>query len=122
MAKNNIAIKVKELKFRKSTTNSSYFGGFQLILSNGVSSPLFAGTGQGAQGLQSFAIPDISQVKRINGTTGNWLWGFSFGKKDGTVITKVEVTSSAFGQEAVLADDEEIIGIYGTKEVHTFFS
>ena len=68
MAKNNIAIKVKDLKYRKSTSMSSWFGGFQLILSNGVSSPVFTCTGQDASGLQSFAIPDYSQVKRINGT------------------------------------------------------
>ena len=68
----NMAIKVQDLKYKKNTVDSSgFFGGFQLILSNGVSSPLFAGTGQGAQGLQSFAIPDFSQVKRINGTPTN---------------------------------------------------
>ena len=84
---------------------------------------MFAGNGQGTQGLQSFAIPDYSQVKRINGTvTNTWLYGLSFGKKDGSQITKVEVQSYTFGQEAVLADDEEIIGIYGTKEVSTYFS
>ena len=65
----NMAIKVQDLKYKKNTVNSeNYFGGFQLIFSNGVSSPLFTGTSQGAQGLQSFAIPDFSQVKRINGT------------------------------------------------------
>ena len=121
----NMAIKVQDLKYKKDTVyNNNYFGGFQLILSNGVSSPLFTGTGQGAQGLQSFAIPDFSQVKRINGTKSNdWLYGLSFGKKDGTEITKVEVLSGyAFDQEALLADDEEIIGIYGTKEVSYAFS
>ena len=119
ISKNNIAIKVKDLMYKKSTGSSKYFGGFQLILSNGVSSPVFTCTDQDASGLQSFAIPDYSQVKRINGTNQNdWIHGLSFGKKDGTEITKVELTGSTFGQESVLADDEEIIGIYGTEKVN----
>jgi hypothetical protein len=68
MLKNNIAIKVKELKYKKNTSNCGFFGGFQLVLSNGTSSPVFLATGQDAQGLQAVAIPDYSQVKRINGT------------------------------------------------------
>ncbi len=68
MLKDNIAIKLKDLKYKQNTTSSSFFGGFQVILSNGVASPVFTATGQDAQGLQSFAIPDYSQVKRINGT------------------------------------------------------
>jgi hypothetical protein len=32
------------------------------------------------------------------------------------------MSGSTFGQETVLADDEEIIGIYGSKVVHTYFS
>ena len=51
MAKKNIAIKVRELKYKENTSHSSYFGGFQLILSNGTSSPVFTATGQDAQGL-----------------------------------------------------------------------
>jgi hypothetical protein len=83
---------------------------------------VFTATGQDAQGLQSFAITDYSQVKRINGSATNyWLGRLSFGKKDGSQITKVEYDSSTFGPETVIADDEEIIGIYGTKEAHTHF-
>ena len=94
MLKDNIAIKLKDLKYKQNTFDKNYFGGFQVILSNGVASPVFTATGQDAQGLQSFAIPDYSQVKRINGTyTGNWLSHLSFGKKDGSQITKVEYLS-----------------------------
>ena len=118
MAKNNIAIKVKDLMYKKNSNYSYHFGGFQLIFSNGESSPVFTCTGQDASGLQSFAIPDYSQVKRINGSLQNyWLCGLSFNKKDGTEITKVETCSNPFGQETVLADDEEIIGVYGTEKV-----
>ncbi len=94
MLKDNISIKLKDLKYKQSTKDKRYFSGFQVILSNGVASPVFTATGQDAQGLQSFAIPDYSQVKRINGTyTGNYLSHLSFGKKDGSQITKVEYYS-----------------------------
>ncbi len=69
MLKDNITIKIKDLKYKQNTYDKSYFGGFQVILSNGVASPVFTATGQDAQGLQSFAIPDYSQVKRFNGTS-----------------------------------------------------
>ncbi len=120
MSKDNIAIKLKDLKYKQNTTDNRWFGGFQVILSNGVASPVFTATGQDAQGLQSFAIPDYSQVKRINGTaTSQWLCHLSFGKKDGSQITKVEYNSYSLGPETVIADDEEIIGIYGSKEVES---
>jgi hypothetical protein len=44
----------------------------------------------------------------------------SFGKKDGSEITKVEYCSLTLGPETVIADDEEIIGVYGTKEVDVY--
>ena len=124
MVKNNIAVKVRELKYKKNTSNGGgYFGGFQLILSDGTSSPVFTATGQDAQGLQTVAVPDFSLVKRINGTNQtDWICILSFGKKDGTEITKLQLSSSSHGPEIVLADDEEIIGIYGSKEVSTLFS
>ena len=49
--------------------------------------------------------------------------GLSFAKKDGTEITKISLEKTKFGKETVLSDDEEIIGIYGTKEVsHVMFA
>jgi hypothetical protein len=44
----------------------------------------------------------------------------SFGKKDGSQITKVEYSSYPLGPETLIADDEEIIGIYGTKEFDVY--
>jgi hypothetical protein len=81
---------------------------------------VFTATGQDAQGLQSFAIPDYSQVKRINGTAYSWWLGrLSFGKKDGSRITQVEFNSFDLEPETEIADDEEIIGVYGTKELYS---
>jgi hypothetical protein len=41
MLKTTPNIKVADLKYKKKDGNSSWFGGFQLILSNGTSSPVF---------------------------------------------------------------------------------
>ena len=41
MLKSTPNIKVADLKYKKKDGNSSWFGGFQLILSNGTSSPVF---------------------------------------------------------------------------------
>ncbi len=71
--------------------------------------------------MQPFVISDYAAVKRVKGTiltgSGYSLHKLSFLKKDGTEITKVELTNqSGYGPEFVLDDLEEIIGIFGTKD------
>ena len=41
----NIPTKIQVLKHKKSTSNGRYFGAFQVILSNGISSPVFTASG-----------------------------------------------------------------------------
>ena len=122
MLKSTPNIKVADLKYKIKSDNNSYFGAFQLILSNGKSSPVFTSNGQDATNLQSFAVTDYSMVKRIKGSelnnSGYPLHKISFGKKDGSEITKVELsTYEVYGTDFVLADEEEIIGIFGTNNV-----
>ena len=69
--------------------------------------------------MQSFAISDYSVVKKIKGCQldgGAYLTKLSFSKTDGAEVAKVELKSGGkpYGQESVLNDDEEIIGMYGT--------
>ncbi len=57
-------------------------------------------------------------VKRVNGSKSNdSIHKLSFKKKDGTSILNVETPfkRDPYGQEFVIADDEEIIGVFGTK-------
>ena len=80
---------------------------------------MFTANGQDATNLQSFAIADYSVVKRIKGSEmnngGYPLHKLSFGKRDGSEINKVELCNGKpYGPEFALADDEEIIGIFGT--------
>ena len=87
----NIPNKIKDLKHKKST-NPDYFGAFQVILSNGMSSPVFTVSGTNDQDMQSCNIPDFSLVKKVNGTKqGEFLRCLLFSKNDGTQIAKVEM-------------------------------
>ncbi len=89
-----------------------------MVLSNGVCSPVFTGKGENDQNMQSVNIQDYAIVKRVNGSKGNCIHKLSFKKKDGTEITKVESGANwdPYGEDSVIADDEEIIGVFGTKD------
>ncbi len=68
--------------------------------------------------MQPFAVSDFAAVKRVKGSqlSGSSIHKLSFSKKDGTEIAKVELCNGEqYGQEFVLDDSEEIIGIYGSK-------
>ena len=89
----NGPMRIQDLKYRK-TSGGSRFDAFQLLLSNGILSPLFAAKGTNDQNLVSIEIKDYAIVKRVKGSkqqTPNDLHKLSFGKKDGTEITKVEL-------------------------------
>ena len=64
----NLPIKVIDLKYKQSSADSDYFGAFQLILSNGTSSPVFTAKGETDQDLKSMNINDFSSIKSIKGT------------------------------------------------------
>ena len=114
----NISIKLAALKYY----DNSGFMAFQVVLSNGISSPVFISDDVSNKSLKNFAVSDYSLVKRVKGTPQdgghfNNLSKLSFGKKDGTEITKVETDNyTEYGPDYVLNDSEEIIGIYGSKE------
>jgi hypothetical protein len=65
---NNIATRIKDLKFKMCSKISNLFGGFQVVLSNGVCSPVFTGKGENDQNMQSVNIQDYAIVKRVNGS------------------------------------------------------
>ncbi len=83
---------------------------------------MFLAIGQDATNLQSFGVADYSVVKKIKGSdTSNQITKLNFAKKDGSEIAKVELHSTPYGPESVLADDEEIIGIFGTQQKSSCF-
>jgi hypothetical protein len=82
----NIPTKIIDLNHQKSTTDSGLFGAFQVILSNGISSPVFNAASTKVQDMQSFLVSDYSLVKRVNGTKLGvaFLGCLILSKKDGT--------------------------------------
>jgi hypothetical protein len=68
--------------------------------------------------MKSLSIQDYSVVKRINGSQGGYLiCKLSFKNMDGTEISKVELSNAKpYGQESLIAEDEEIIGVFGRKD------
>ena len=75
--------------------------------------------------MQSVPVPDYSLVKRVNGTKQGglkWLRCLIFSKKDGSQIAKVEtLTGFPYDTDFVIADSEEIIGIYGYKDDENYY-
>ena len=119
MAK-NIPTGIRDLKYCKSTYLSGrFFGAFQVILSNGMTSPVFNAADTNVKDIQSFNIQNYSLVKKINGTKqagSNYLRCLIFCKKNSTEIAKIETDAGvSYGTESLLDDSEEIIGIYGYK-------
>jgi hypothetical protein len=115
----NLPTNLRDLKYQKSTCDCDVFGAFQVILSNGVSSPVFKARPDDGQALQSCNIPDFSLVKRVDGSKqkgGKYLRCLIFKEIDGTRIAKVEMdTGKPYDTDFVIGDSEEIIGIYGYK-------
>jgi hypothetical protein len=64
----NMPTKIADFRHSKSTTNSKFFGAFQVALSNGMASPEMQGKKEFFTDFQSLQIKDYSQVKRVNGT------------------------------------------------------
>ncbi len=64
----NMPTKIIDFKHKTNTGFSSCFGAFQVVLSNGIASPVMKGKSETDTGLQSLPIKDYSQVKIINGT------------------------------------------------------
>ncbi len=66
---NGNPFKIKDLKYQGAVhARGNCFGAFQVILSNGMSSPVFNSRNTKGQEMQSFNVPDYSLVKRVHGT------------------------------------------------------
>ena len=73
--------------------------------------------------MQSVTVPDYSLVKRVNGSKqGEFLRCLIFSKKDGSQIAKVKTkTGKPYDTDFLIADSEEIIGIYGLKDHDCYY-
>jgi hypothetical protein len=112
----NLPTNLRDFKYQRSTVDSRFFGAFQVILSNGVESPIFKAHSNDGKALESCKIPDFSLVKKVNGSKQRTdsLRCLIFSKKFGNQIAKVEMEAGQpYDKDFVIGDSEEIIGIYG---------
>ena len=91
-----------------------------MVLSNGTASPVFKASNYDEKGLQSFGVNDYSIVKAIKGTilakSSYTIHKISFRMRDGSELKVEKYFRDPYGPEVVLADDEQIIGIFGTTD------
>jgi hypothetical protein len=111
----SIPIEAIKLNWKPSSADISVLGAIQVIYSNGFASPVFLAKDQNADGLQTVVLN--SQIKKIRGTAnGNRMANIHFLNKNGNETTRIQTRERPFAPDQILADDEEIIGIYGDKD------
>ena len=90
----------------------------QVVFSNGVASPVFASRGVDSTNLISVNL-NSQQIKKIRGgeyaTHGISL--IFFQDKEGKELASIKTWDITFAPDQLLNDDEEILGIYGSKDV-----
>ena len=105
-------IKVTSFTHRMRAGND--FHSIQVSLSNGKASPLFAAPDtSNLTSLTTLQIPDASLIKRIQGTKGSYMHQIIFKKADGSELYRIEAQTNTLGDDHILNDGEEIIGVYG---------
>ena len=113
-------IRAEVLKWKVSNACGSYFGGIQVILSNGVASPLFLAKDQNSDNLQEIKInSDNTQIRGTYNST--ILLSVHFLAKNGGEISKILPNTSTTNIDIDLAEGEEIIGVYGIKDQAQYF-
>lgn len=111
-------IRAAAINWKKCDQISTVMGGLQLILSNGKMSPQYVTKVQNDQNFERVDV-DFSKVRRIRGTSnGFWVSQIHFHDANNNEIKRVASYQQAFGDDQVLQEGEEIIGIYGTRNAH----
>lgn len=112
-------VRVAKIKWKNAEASGNYLGGVQVILTNGGESPVFlakANNPQNADNMKEAVItPAIRKIKGTN--PGSWFFEATFLSEDGKEVSSIKTNNSGT-KEFVLAAGEEIIGVYGTKDVH----
>jgi len=87
-------------------------------MSNGKMSPLFLTKVQNENNIERVDV-DFTKVRKIRGTSnGFWVSQIHFHDKNNNEIKRIASYQQAFGPDVDIADGEEIIGIYGTRNAH----
>ena len=109
-------IRAEGLKWK---ANGTILSGIQVILSNGVSSPLFLAKDQNSDNLQEIKIN--SDITKIRGTYNSTpMYSVHFLAKNGGEISKMQPGTTT-NIDIDLGEGEEIIGVYGIKGQNPYF-
>jgi hypothetical protein len=110
-------IRVVGFNWKKSDSDGKAIAGVQVILANGVTSPLFLARGATSENIERVNITADQRIKRIKGQQGahsnfNEVY---FYDSNNNLITQMVASKSGQYDTLVLEDGDEILGVYGTK-------
>ena len=112
----NQPVRAVKLRWKNNRQNADYFGAIQVVLSNGVESPVFFGRTQNADNLREIALSP--EIKKIRGTkNGEWPTQVIFQNKAGDEIANMFCRRANFAADQDI-NEEEIIGVYGHCNSH----
>lgn len=93
-----------------------YLSKLQVNYSNGVTSPLFEGPKPSDTGKMTVNVGDVAQIRKLIGTKEGYnIRQLILRRADRTEVGRIETSSGAYlsNTETVLAEGEEIVGVYG---------
>ena len=81
-----------------------------------MSSPLFKGAKKPDSGIKTVHLSDAPSIRKIQGTKiGEWIRELNLKRADGHLVGRIQSEAGVdMAPEEVLAEDEQIIGVYGT--------
>ena len=110
--------KVAALNWKKCDQINTVIGGIQMVLTNGQISPLYLTKESSDKNLERLDV-DFAKVRRLRGTSNQyWVSQLHFLDGAGQELAKIQSYAQQFGADLDLAEGEEIIGIYGTRNAH----
>lgn len=105
-------IQETKLKWKASQAALQCLGGFQIILSNGLSSPAFMHSSTNSTNMNEVVL--TNNIKKLGGTKGDLgIREVIFQDAEGKNIGRIFTANSNFGPDQELEEGEEIVGIYG---------
>ena len=115
-------VQVVKLRWKKSSY-CDCFGAIQVVLSNGIESPVFLAENQTADNLTEVPI-NACNIARIRGTNNNnWLYEIVLQDKDGLTQALMQAKASGqFGADQLLMEGEQIVGVHGSKNRNNYFA
>ena len=110
-------IKLVGFNWKKCDSDKKNIAAIQVILSNGITSPLFLARNATTSNIERVNITNKQRIEKIKGQQGmnGSVSEVYFYEKDGSLITQMVADVVGGYDLATLDEGEEIVGVYGTK-------